>query len=42
MRRETVLQLAAVGAVTVLALAANHFLFHWALFSEALMRRLLY
>ena len=31
-----------VGAVTALALAANHFLYHWVLFTDALMRRLMY
>ena len=42
MRRETGLQILLVGAATVLALAANHFLFHWVLFTDALMRRILY
>jgi hypothetical protein len=42
MRRETALQVVLLGAVTVLALAANHFLFHWVLFTEVLLRRLFY
>jgi hypothetical protein len=42
MRRDTGLQILLVGAVAALVLAANHFFFHWALFSEALMRRLTY
>jgi hypothetical protein len=42
MRRDTGLQLLLVAAVGALALAANHVLFNWALFSEALMRRLIY
>jgi hypothetical protein len=42
MGRETALQFLVVGAVTALALAANHFLFHWVLLTEALIRRLLY
>ena len=42
MGRDTGLQILVVGAVTALALAANHFFFHWVLFTEALMRRLIY
>jgi hypothetical protein len=42
MRRDTALQILLVGAVAALALAANHFLFHWVLFTDALMRRVLY
>ena len=42
MRRETALQILLVGAVAALALAANHALFHWVLFTDALMRRVLY
>jgi hypothetical protein len=42
MRRETGLQIVVVASVAALALAANHFLFHWALFTEVLLRRLIY
>jgi hypothetical protein len=42
MSRDAALQILLVGAVTALGLAANHFLFHWVLFTDALMRRVLY
>jgi hypothetical protein len=42
MGRDTGLQIAVVGAVTALALAADHFFFHWVLFTEATIRRLLF
>ena len=42
MGRDTGLQILTVVAISALALAANHFVFHWVLFSEALIRRLSY
>jgi hypothetical protein len=42
MRRETALQLLVLGAVAALALAANHALFNWVLFTEATMQRVFY
>jgi hypothetical protein len=42
MGRETVLELVVVGAIAALALAANHFIFHWVLLSDGLMRGTLY
>jgi len=42
MRRQTGLRLVVVGAVGALALAASHFLFHWALLTEAMLRRVLF
>ena len=42
MGRDTGLQLMTVVAVAALALAANHFLFHWVLFTDALIRRLFF
>ena len=36
------LQTLLVGAVGILALAANHFFFHWVLFTEPLVRRILF
>ena len=42
MRRETGLQLMVVGAMTAAALAANHFFFHWALVTEAFVRRIMF
>ena len=42
MSRDTALQLLLVGAVGVLALAANHFFFHWVLYSEALLQRIVF
>jgi hypothetical protein len=42
MGRDTGLQILTVVAVSALALAANHFLYHWVLFTEALIRRLSY
>ena len=41
-RRDTGLQILVVGAVTALALAANHLFFHWVLFTEALIQRLMF
>ena len=38
MKRETGARILLVGAIGALALAANHFLFHWVLLSEAYMR----
>jgi len=42
MGRQTGLQVLLVGAVTALALAANHFFFHWALFTEVFVRRIMF
>jgi len=42
MRRGTGLQLVLVGAAGALALAADHFLFHWVLLTEAMLRRVLF
>ncbi len=42
MSRDTALQLVLVGAVGVLALAGSHFFFHWVLYSEPLMQRILF
>jgi hypothetical protein len=42
MRRDTGLRILVVGATAVLALAANHFFFHWALLGEATVRRILF
>ncbi|HXU03995.1 MAG TPA: hypothetical protein VN903_23700 [Polyangia bacterium] len=42
MKRETALQLLLVGAAAVLALAVNHFFFHWVLFTELPARRVMY
>lgn len=42
MGRGTGLQILTVVALSALALAANHFLFHSVLFTEALVRRLFY
>jgi len=35
-------QLLLVAAVCTLALALNHFLYHWILFTDATLRRFLY
>jgi hypothetical protein len=42
MSRGTGSQIALVGAATALALATNHFFFHWVLFTESLARWILY
>ena len=42
MGRGVGVQLLVVGAVGALALAANHFLFHWVLFTEPFVRRVLF
>jgi hypothetical protein len=42
MGRETALELVVVAAVAALALAANHFLFHWVLLSDGLARGTLF
>ncbi len=42
MSRETGLEVLLVGALAALALAANHFFFHWVLFSDALVRPILF
>jgi len=42
MRRQTGVQLLLVGAVGALVLAADHFLFHWVLLTESMLRRVLY
>jgi hypothetical protein len=41
MNRETAPRLLLVGAIGALALAANHFFFHWVLVTEAYLRLIL-
>ena len=41
MNRETAPRIVLVGAIGALVLAANHFLFHWALLTEAYLRLML-
>jgi len=42
MKRETALQLLLVGAAAVAALAATLFFFHWVLFTELPVRRMMF
>ena len=41
MNRETAPRILLAGAIGALALAANHFLFHWVLVTEAYLRLIL-